>query len=88
MSSVTKFLSDFISTYRKSYSTNHVVLKIIENWKAALDSKLFTGAVLMDLSKAFECIPHDLLIAKLNTYGFGFETLSFLNSYLKTHSKV
>ena len=88
MSSVTKFLSDFISAYRKSYSTNHVVLKVIENWKAALDSKLFTGAVLMDLSKAFECIPHDLLIPKLNTYGFGFETPSFLNSYLKTHSKV
>ena len=88
MSSVTKFLPDFISAYRKSYSTNHVVLKIIENWKAALDSKLFIGAVLMYLSKAFDCIPHDLLIATLNTYGFCFETLSFLNSYLKTHSNV
>ena len=83
MSSVTNFLSDFISAYRKGYSTNHVLLRLIENWKAALDSNLFTGTVLMDLSKAFDCIPHDLLIAKLHAYGFSFETLTFLNRYLR-----
>ena len=37
----------------------------------------------MDLSKAFDCIPHDLLIAKLHAYGFSFETLTFLNNYLR-----
>ena len=87
MSSVTNFLSDFISAYRKGYSTNHVLLRLIENWKAALDSNLFTGAVLMDLSKAFDCIPHDLLIAKLHAYGFSFETLTFLNSYLRNRKQ-
>ena len=81
MSSVTNFLSDFISAYRKGYSTNHVLLRLIENWKAVLDSNLFTGVVLMDLSKAFDCIPRNLLIAKLHAYGFSFETLTFLNSY-------
>ena len=55
-------LSDFISAYRKGYSTNHVLIRLIENWKTMLDKNLFTGAVLMDLSKAFDCIPHDLLI--------------------------
>ena len=83
MSPVTNFLSDFIPAYRKEYSTNHVLLRLIENWKAALDSNLFTGAVLMDLSKAFDCIPQDLLMAKLHAYGFNFETLTFLNSYLR-----
>ena len=87
MSSVTNFLSDFISAYRKGYSTNHVLLRLIENWKAALDSNLFKGAVLMDLSKAFDCIPHDLLITKLHLYGFSFETLTFLNSYLRNHKQ-
>ena len=60
-----------------------MLLRLTENRKAALDSNLFTGAVLMDLSKAFDCIPHNLIIAKLLAYGFSFETLAFLNSYLK-----
>ena len=58
---MTKFLSDFISAYRKRCSTNHVFLRLTENRKAALDSNLFAGAVLMDLSYAFDCILHDLL---------------------------
>ena len=41
------------------------------------------GAVLMDLSKAFDCIPHDLFIAKLHVYGLSFDTVTFLNLYLK-----
>ena len=85
MSLVTNFLSDFISAYRKGYCTNHVVLRLTENWKAALDSNLFTGAVLMDLSKAFDYISHDLLTPKLHAYGFSFKTLTSLNSYLRNH---
>ena len=37
----------------------------------------------MDLSKAFDCIPHDLLIAKLHIYGLDFDTVTFLHNYLK-----
>ena len=37
----------------------------------------------MDLSKAFDCIPHDLLIAKMHAYGFSSESLTFFYSYLK-----
>jgi len=56
---------------------------MLEEWKKHLDDKKFVGAVLMDLSKAFDCVPHDLLIAKMNAYGFAFETLTFFYSYLK-----
>ena len=56
---------------------------MIEQWKSALDSKTFVGAVLMDLSKSFDCIPHDLLIAKLHACGFSESSLTFFYSYIK-----
>ena len=77
------FLSRFISAYRKSFSTNHVLIHLIENWKKSLDEKKFVGAVLMDLSKAFDSIPHDLLIAKMYAYGFSINAVTFFYSYLK-----
>ena len=80
---VNSFLSDFISAYRKTYSTNHVLIRLIENWKKSLDQNKFVGAVLMDLSKAFDCILHDFLIAKMHAYGFSKECLIFFYSYLK-----
>ena len=48
-----------------------------------MDNKKFVGAVLMDLSKAFDCVPHDLLIAKMHAYGFDIETLMLFFTYLK-----
>ena len=76
-------VSDFVTAYRSKYSSNHMILRLIEEWKEKLDKRLFAGAVLMDLSKAFHCIPHDLLIAKLNACGFGRKSLVFFYSYLK-----
>ena len=60
-----KMLSNFIAAHRKTYSSVHVLIGLTENWKKHLDNKKVIGAVLMDLSKAFVCVPHDLLIAKL-----------------------
>ena len=59
------------------------MIRLIEDWKTSLDKNLFTGAVLMDLSKAFDFIPHNLLISKLHAYGLSFDTVTFLNLYLK-----
>ena len=72
---VDKFLSVFISAYRKSYSSNHVLIRLTENWKQSLDNQKFVGAVLMDLSKVFDCVPHDLLVAKMHAYGFSIDLL-------------
>ena len=73
----------FISTNRKSYSSNHVLIRLIENWKQSLANQKFVGVALIDLSKAFDCIPHDLLIAKMHAYGFSIDSLKILFSYLK-----
>ena len=59
------------------------VVMYLENWKQALDENFVVGTVLIDLSKAFDCIPHNLLIAKLYAYGFSEKGAVFLYSYLK-----
>ena len=74
-----KVLSKFVSAYRKSYSSNHVFLKLTEEWKKSLDDKNIIGAVLMDLSKAFDCIPHD----KLRAYGLSMDAITFIYLYMK-----
>ena len=80
---VNRSLSELMSGYRSGYSTNHILIRLIENWRYALDNNLFIGAVLMDSSKAFDCITHDLLIAKMHAYGLDFDTVMFLHNYLK-----
>ena len=59
---------------------NYVLIRLIENWRQALDNNLFTSAVLMDLSKTFDCISHDLIIAKLHAYGLDFGAVTFLHN--------
>ena len=58
------------------------LLPLIEKWKKVLDNKGFGGAMLMDLSKAFDTINHDFLTAKLHSYGFDKSSLKLLFSYL------
>ena len=63
-------LSLFIAAYRKSYGTQHILIRKAEEWMIKFDSDFIVGAILMDLSKAFDCIPYDLVIAKLHAYDF------------------
>ena len=77
------FLSLYLCGYRKGFSTQLVLSSLTGKWKKVLDNKGFGGAVLMDLSKAFDTINHDLLIAKHHTNGFNKSCLKFVFSYLK-----
>ena len=72
-----------MAAYRVHYSSSHVLIRLIEHWKKALDENVVAGTVLIDLSKAFDCIPHDLLIAKLHAYVFSEKTVTFVYYYLK-----
>ena len=60
---------------------------MLEKWKNTLDKGKHVGAAFMDLSKAFDTINHDLLIAKLEAYGFSNNALLFMLSYLKNRSQ-
>ena len=57
-------------------------LRIIEDWKQALDDNKYVAAILMDLSKAFDCLPHDLLPLKLKDYGLSENAIKLIKSYL------
>ena len=60
---------------------------MLEKWKNTLDKSKHVGAVFMDLSIAFDTINHDLLIAKLETYGLSINALLLMLSYLKKRSQ-
>ena len=81
------FLSIFASAYRKMYGTQHVLIRLLEEWREQIDHNKIVETVLLDLSKEFDCIPHDLLIAKLNAYGFDENILTLLFSYLKNRKQ-
>ena len=80
---VDNMMSSFLSAYRSRYSTQHVLLWLIEQWRDCLDNNKAVGGILMDLSKAFDCLPHDPLIAELEAYGIGRRSLLLLMPYLK-----
>ena len=68
--------------FRKGFSAQHCLIVMIEKWRKAIDKKNSSGVLLTDLSKAFDCLIHDLLIAKLNAYGFNYASLHLIHSYL------
>ena len=83
VSNIKEFFSPCLAPYRMSYSTRHVLIRMVEEWKENLDNNFIAGAVLTDLSKSFDCIPYDLLIAKLSAYGLNSDSLCCNYSYLK-----
>ena len=75
-------LSKYQCGFWKGFNAQHCLLAMLEKWKKAVDTKKVFGALLTDLSKAFDCLPHDLIIAKLNAYGFSLPALNLIQNYL------
>ena len=74
-------LSKLLTGFRKNHSTQHCLVNVLEKWKNTLGKGGFVCAVFMDLSKAFDTMDKDLLIAKLGAYGFEEDALVFMKSY-------
>ena len=75
-------LNKLLCAFRKKYSCQSLLIKMVDEWKTALDNRYITGAVFMDLSKAFDCLPHGLLIAKCHAYGLTLSACELLADYL------
>ena len=87
---ISKFFENIFSKYQcrfqKGFSTQHCLLAMLEKWKRSVDNRKMFGALLTDLSKAFDCLDHELLIAKLNAYGFSLTALKLVHNYLSTEN--
>ena len=75
-------LSIYQTGFRKNHSSQNCLLVMLEILRQCLDSKGSTGILLTDLSKAFDCLIHDLLIAKLHAYGFEYNAIKLIYNYL------
>ena len=86
------YFSNFFPKYqcgfRSGYSAHLCLLALTEKMKEARDNNQGCAAVLTDLSKAFDCLLHDLLIAKLHAFGFDLKSLKVIHAYLNDRIQV
>ena len=68
--------------HQKGFSSQHSLITIFESWKKNLDKEEKSGAFFVDLSQEFDCLQQDLLLAKLNAYGFDYKSLKLILSFL------
>ena len=87
---ISKQLSEFFEntfwkfqcSFRKGCNAQHCLLMMLETWKESTDNNKAFGALLSNLSKAFDCLSHDIFIAKLHAYGTDLALLDILQDYL------
>ena len=72
----------YLSGFRKGYSCQDVLIRMTEDIRQELDRNSLLGLIAIDLSKAFDCMPHGLLIAKLSAYGFDMDSCQLMQSYV------
>ena len=89
LKSINIHLSPFISAYREKCNTQHVLLRLLEEWREHLDNKKkkTVGEILMDLSKTFNCVQHDLLLAELAAYGNYDNLILYIHPYLSNRKQ-
>ena len=82
-----KILSKHQCGFRQGHSAQHCLIVLLEKWKECADQGRVFRALLTDPSKTFDYLPHKLLIAKLNSYGFDNNVLRFLYDYLTSRKQ-
>ena len=73
--------------FKKDFNAQHSLLKLLEKWRQSLDQGLELGVLLTDLSKAFDCLSHELLAARLSAYGVHISAVRFIYDYLSNRKQ-
>ena len=76
-------LNKLLCGFRKAHSTQHALFKLLHSFQKELDNLGFIDTILMDLSKAYDCLPHDHIIAKFEAYDVSKNSLKLLLDYLE-----
>ena len=84
---ISNFFPQYQCGFRKEYSAQHCLSAVTEKMKEALDNHIECAVALTDLSKAFDCLSHDLLIAKLHAFGFDLKSLRVIHAHLNDITK-
>ena len=79
--------NEILCGFRKAHSTQHGLFKLLTSCQNSLDRSGFVCSILIDLSKAYDCLPHDLLLAKLQAYGLSKESVRLFLSYLTNRTQ-
>ena len=79
---INNYLSEKLYGFREGLNSQYSHICLLEKWKKSLDRQETSTSLLTDLSKAFDCLNHDVLIAKLHAYGFDDSSLTFISGYL------
>ena len=73
---------DFLCAFRKGHGCQTTLLRPLEDWQSAHDTNCYVAAILKDLAKAFDCLPHDILLSKLAAYKISSQSVKVLEHYL------
>ena len=80
-------LSKYQCGFCKGFDAQDCLVSMIEKCKESVDSGWAFGALMTDLSKAFDCLHHELLIAKLDAYGFDIKSVKLIQQYLSNRKQ-
>ena len=64
-----KYLNSSLHGFQKPHSSQHALFKLLQAKQEEPDISGFVGTILMELSEAYDCLPHHILVAKSETYG-------------------
>ena len=82
------FLNNILCGFRKIYSTQYALFKLLQSWQKVLDHLGFIGTILIDLLKVYDCIHHNFLVPNLEYYGIDKASLRLLLDYLTRKSQM